>query len=203
MSKNYNYNDPVILKYINEEYYFNTLRDACYYLGKTVLDLKYGRLQTYFNDDKWGISKIRGDNLIIIDYNIGDVLPIWLIQECYNNISYEDWKDYRKRTIKSKWLLDRILLANVNFRNGPIKGIRKFKPSHRYHRRKCSTTREIRLNQIFEDEDIKEYKIKGRKRYLPCLWDDLMDSSYGNRSWKEFRKTQYKCNRNNHWCPLL
>ncbi len=64
-----------------------------------------------------------------------------------------------------------------------------------YHRRP-RTTQERRANGKGLFLDIDEYRIKLRgKRNIPNLvdaWDDIMKSTWGHRSWKRHRKTQWK-----------
>lgn len=82
---------------------------------------------------------------------------------------------------------------NYKFRNGPVP-LRKNRYKGKNYRN-FSTFPEISLNDNFKNlkKDIQqEYgiNIKGRKRKLPSTWDDIAITN--NRSWKKYRKTQYK-----------
>lgn len=54
-------------------------------------------------------------------------------------------------------------------------------------------TRNEKIQNFYFESLKKEYKIKGKKRKLPSSWDDIRKSNSYDRSWKTYRKTQYKC----------
>lgn len=83
---------------------------------------------------------------------------------------------------------------SYEFRNGPVPGIRKGYWFRGYYRH-VRTQQEIRENETFavNDNDLEDYgiRVKGRKRSLPTLWDDIpVDRE--DRNWKKFRRTQWK-----------
>lgn len=104
------------------------------------------------------------------------------------NYAWNRHHQYRAERARERW-------GNYEFRRGPISGLSKrrrwFKNSHRSPK----TTQERRELSHWEvDEDIHDYKIKVRKdrNELPTHWDDLYRQSRRDRSWKNYRKTQWK-----------
>lgn len=66
-----------------------------------------------------------------------------------------------------------------------------------YYYRKIRTNNEHRYNSgyeadRYEDLDLPPVRAKRNNRNLPNGWDDIEDSSYGDRCWKRHRKTQWK-----------
>ena len=58
------------------------------------------------------------------------------------------------------------------------------------------TQQERRVNGKRNFIDYDEYKVRTRpkrnKANLPCHWDDLLNHSWYDRSWKRYRRKQYK-----------
>lgn len=63
----------------------------------------------------------------------------------------------------------------------------------RYFRERIRTTNEKRWVQAWREEEY-PVKIRGRRnlKHLPSDWWDIHPSCLCARSWKRFRKTQYK-----------
>ena len=47
-------------------------------------------------------------------------------------------------------------------------------------------------NHITDDDCKVKTRPKRNQVHLPCLWDDVLNHSWYDRSWKRYRKTQYK-----------
>lgn len=81
-----------------------------------------------------------------------------------------------------------------HFRKGPVPYTRCRRGGYGYFRYP-GTIQEIKRNRFdLQDEYVKEYKIKIRRRRsnIPTAWDDITRSEYNNRSWKRHRKHQWK-----------
>lgn len=57
---------------------------------------------------------------------------------------------------------------------------------------------ELRKSQICKEDG--EPPIRGKRSFnnLPNSWDDYQRSDYNVKSWKHYRKTQYRSNKNLH-----
>jgi len=82
-----------------------------------------------------------------------------------------------------------------DFRNGPLRSVHDY-GNWRGHRHP-KTTQERRIARAHErDEDLRYYGIKVRAkrnfRNLPNAWDDISHSDWGQKNWKNYRRTQYK-----------
>lgn len=96
---------------------------------------------------------------------LGLIVPLWKIEEVANQ-----WCEKKVRH-RSYW----------------------FRRSHWNGWRRPGTLNELRAEAGFEqDEDIREFKVKYRRRDLPTTWDDMYRSDHRDRSWKRNRRTQYK-----------
>lgn len=73
---------------------------------------------------------------------------------------------------------------------GPVPGIRKYRGGRRYCRR-LRTTNERRQAQRLDPSDVLP---RGRRsvRMLPNAWDDYIRGDRDDRSWKRYRKHQWK-----------
>lgn len=83
----------------------------------------------------------------------------------------------------------------------PLRGWRGYKRTHGHCYRRPNTQAEIRDNSQYNkhDEDFdmitsNQYArlVRKTRRDLPNAWDDISFSRQPNRSWKRYRKTQYK-----------
>jgi len=86
-------------------------------------------------------------------------------------------------------------LGNYEFRREPIRGTGKRKRAgYRYYRHPKTLNELKALSGVKADEELREYKIKhGRcKADIPTSWDDLGRRNINDRSWKNFRKHQWK-----------
>lgn len=61
--------------------------------------------------------------------------------------------------------------------------------------RNIKTTAERRMAKSVVKED-GEPDFRGKRRNIPNAWDDIVSDSYRIRSWKYYRKTRWKSNKN-------
>jgi hypothetical protein len=93
-------------------------------------------------------------------------------------------------------LPERLILHVVggkHYRKQSIPCIHKHKASHNMWRQ-MRTFQQIRESGfLHHDEDAKYHHIVEPKlENLPTMWDDFYPQARRNRSWKQYRKTQYK-----------
>lgn len=177
------------------EYNIESLRDRP--LGFTYESLTRPRPEytktfeyTTHRSYSYHTSVAGGDSHNFYD-ELGLRIPAWKVQEVYRNLpnakadnrSYRRW--YRVRYNPEK-----------DFRNGSVIGIHCRKAGGYRGHRHVRTQPEITLNEAFE-QDRRDYAaegifIKGRVRDLPNAWDDLNVSDWEAKSWKNYRRTQYK-----------
>jgi hypothetical protein len=184
MSKSkYSPQGPFIIKSARgETWAFDTLMEAAEAIRYSHLDM----IDRPFGGGYWlGDTYVPHDrhNFILLD-ECGLIVPIWRIREALEALP-------PRKSIYLRFNYD----PEKDFRNGPLpvrKGIR----CGRFYRR-LRTTAEIRAHKGLEADlhDLEEYpvrvKIRGRRKKLPTLWDDIIPSRKGD-SWKNYRKTQYK-----------
>lgn len=164
--------------------YFCSLKDAIIAL--------YRGYYSYWNSRSF-ISQINNTGLLGGEYTYGRptdtwhiydeldlLIPHWKIVEVYNNCSDEELGCWWARKKKFK------------FRDGPVQGV--------WHRRggyhgKGYVWQALKADYFDRfDEELKEYKFK--RRHYKDRFNDFVcwerDSNYGERSWKEYRKTRWK-----------
>lgn len=130
----------------------------------------------------WGDGKYN-----LIDEH-GMIVPDWKLDEIFNQ--FPDRRELRRR----RWHRN---YGVHTFRRGPVQGIRNWKASGRGQHRNIHTYPEHRDNAgLTTDEDAQEYNIRprGKRRghNLPDQWDDLNFSDWKAKSWKNYRKFQWK-----------
>lgn len=132
-------------------------------------------------------------------YDIGDVYRCAL--ECmsrYENLEdmyYIDdrhvvsvplsWAILSKMVRQQMWSLPRSLAD----KGQTVAGIHCRRGSYRYFRHP-RTMRSRRLMRGLHKID--RYPVRGKQSHLPSAWDDIGRSDAGIRSWKVYRRTQYK-----------
>lgn len=82
------------------------------------------------------------------------------------------------------------------YRISPVPGTGKIRNKFSNSLRSPKTQSERRANfdNFYEDEDgfISTIKIRDKRKALPTEWSDYQRSQYSSRSWKLYRKNQYK-----------
>lgn len=150
--------------------------------------IQYGFLKHYnpnplYRD--WDFGK--GDTKVFLTAE-GLTIPTWKVMEAYNN------EPHSKRRGSRGWRRG----GKFKFRQGPVEGIRCWKAGGYRGHRWIGTHQEIRENDFVQhyDEDAEDYgiKVRGRRRRgnLPTPWDDLNVSDWRAKSWKNYRKHQWK-----------
>ncbi len=127
------------------------------------------------------IAGLGGDKFAF--YADGVYIPIWKVKEVADHLGM-GYHTYRYRRNKFK------------FRDGPVEGIGG---GYRWRRsQNVRTTQERRENDFLDrfDEDAHEHGIKARpsrsKMSLPNSWDDDGRRWFRQKSWKQYRSTQFK-----------
>ena len=150
------------------------------------IQIKYGYLRTELFPNSPNLSgyMTQGDTHILLTSE-GVVIPVWKVEEAFNNLPPKKIRYYRSR-------------GNFKFRQGPVEGIHCWKAGRYRGYRRIHTHPELRENDFLDnyDEEAIEYNIKvrgRRKRHnLPTSWDDIRCHSYYKKSWKEYRDHQWK-----------
>lgn len=123
-----------------------------------------------------------GDAFVLYD-ELGLRIPAWRVKEAYAHLPEAD------KARRYRWARPHV------FRSGPVPGIRCFRGGGYSAFRSPGTLNELRAIEAEEfDLDELDIRPKGRRRRdLPTAWDDVSRSrGYTVRSWKEYRKHQYK-----------
>jgi hypothetical protein len=162
---------------------FDSLEDAVVKMNREfpIANLKYGSLRWYSKtyDFHFGC----GDYVVYRD-EIG-IIPVWRIKEAFYNLplevrepTYWYWR-WRKAHAKPE-----------HFRKYPV----PHTGSRRYgHDRRIRTLNELKAECAFElDEDVVDYKIKRRARYIPDDREDYVTYVPRCHNWKKFRRHQWK-----------
>lgn len=147
-------------------------------------DSYLNRDRTYYRSWSYAMSceatRVIGSPLAFFDC-LGMRIPAWKVQETLANLdtSEEDRHPYFRRRPHT-------------FRSGPVPGL--YSHYRRSYDRHPGTRNELRAAEGYradlEDLDVRP---KGRVRDLPTYYDDLPRSrGYSVKSWKEYRRTQYK-----------
>lgn len=171
---------------------YENLNDAVRAVGYDYIAALRGDRLAYGDDPRNPVyyRAIGGDTHIFFD-QYGIRIPVWKVQETWNNlptvwISQLPWNrgKYDPKT----------------FRKGPVPGIHsrrwRFSSYHRYPK----TLQEHRWAEALRDdrEEVREYtnrslRARNRDNSLPVAWDDVPRSTgWNNKSWKSYRKHQYK-----------
>lgn len=75
----------------------------------------------------------------------------------------------------------------------PIPGTGHGRGGYGHYLRHPKTLQNNRLREaISRDERDAEFRVKGKVKLLPNLWDDVVRTDIGHRSWKRHRTTQWK-----------
>lgn len=180
--KNWNVVGSVVVKrYGNSPQIFKSLQDAVIYVGYDAC-MRVTDRPSHLFDPYYGYYN---NTYYMFFDNMGMRIPAWKIKEAANNIPNKAWRFKRIYWYHRKF----------KFRSGPVEGISPWRRGsfYKYPR----TAQEICENDFFinYDEDVKEYKIKIRKRRsraaLPTCWDDIPKARRGD-GWKNYRKQQWK-----------
>lgn len=149
------------------------------------VQIKYGYLRSVLFPNSPGLRSFmtQGDTHILLTAE-GVVIPVWKVEEAFNQLPV--------RTKPRYWRGGR-----YKFRQGSVEGIKCWKAGRYRGYRHIQTHQEIRENDYLNyDEDALEYDIKARGRRrrhnLPTPWDDIRVSDYYAKSWKNYRKHQWK-----------
>lgn len=115
----------------------------------------------------------------------------WAKDEFGNSISKDQINEDRNREKPQE-----VRYPHVEYRKDPVPRTGKGKAGYRWfkHPKTAQEMREYYKINI-EKMDTRypiHYRTKRTPSHLPTVWDDQTQSDWGNRSWKEFRKTQYK-----------
>ena len=135
----------------------------------SIWKTKEARLAYY---DRYGVNSALRDfhnfySLCYLTDEFGLIVPLWRIQEAVDACPAKPRPRPRRRSWRRR--------------------------SHWNGRRYPGTLNELRAEAGFEhDEDIREFKVKFRRRHLVTSWDDQYRADHRDRSWKTNRKTQYK-----------
>lgn len=131
---------------------------------------------THYYHNPYHIYERIGVDYIVMD-SLNRVIQTRIIKEAIEK-SVKPERKYWSRLDRSKNYL--------GFRNGPVPFIGK-RGYGKYYRH--PKTKQAIVESVYDKKYIR--KKRGR-RQLPTSWDDVCRSDYNNRSWKKFRKTQYK-----------
>ena len=113
---------------------------------------------------------------------------LWAKDEFGNPISKDQiYKDRRKEK--------GLRYPHTIYRKDPVPGTGN-RGGYRWWKHP-KTTQEMREYYKISTEEADtgypvHYRAKRNPSHLPKVWDDKIQSDWGNHSWKEFRKTQYK-----------
>lgn len=193
MEKNWNNIGCVTVKHWDgKTESFDCIEHAVFAYRRRISSLKYDHLKTYSEILERNFCLTAGDDFVFLD-ELGLIIPVWKIKEVYKNLP-NDWF-----IIHTRWLFRDPRHRNGGdfYRNSPVPCIRKGW-SRRYSTyRYPKTLNETKQNCGFVNEYkelVNELKIKIRKRCtkLPTSWDDDMRSDWRDKSWKRFRKHQWK-----------
>ena len=125
---------------------------------------------------------VYGDDYLIKD-DLGLVIPRWKIVDVYDNLPTPVYRNWRHR-------------GPYKFRDGPVPGIRCWKPSGRNNRNGSPKFfQEMKaIVHCEDDEDIRYYKIKVRPQTEKFSnFRDWETPHYQEeKNWKSFRKTRWK-----------
>ena len=142
-------------------------------------------------------------------YTIKEVRHIILAHEGmigFNGMFYDDdrkkWKMFYGETLRNTpyaWVLEDITGAPVARERiippiYPRRRSRYFRKRSHWPGYRCPHTIRVIRESVFRDPDGAP-SLRGRQRHLPTAWDDIKCRRY--RSWKAYRKTQYKCDQGN------
>ncbi|MFX4300168.1 hypothetical protein [Pseudosulfitobacter pseudonitzschiae] len=124
--------------------------------------------------------------IVILDES-GIAVPVWRVEQEAQGVEMPD--RYWHRRTPNDYKPER------DFRKAPLPGRGRRRWGRFY--RHMHTIAELRdLHGLEADMmDAEDYpvrvKIRGRRKNLPTLWDDIIHSRRGD-GWKNYRKTQYK-----------
>lgn len=133
--------------------------------------------------------------MIIVDYEyVIEQNQFILLDENGNFLTANDFysieKEQRINRIRKKREI-----AEFEFRRGSIPGIHRYKKrSLRLKHPKTQNERKQNINEFYENHlgEIIRIPVRKCRLDLPTLWDEFLKSNYKDRSWKNFRKKQYK-----------
>lgn len=183
----------VLVREYGEDYVYPCLYDA---VAKHGVHARYNARvanqvghPAHWVDDPFGRGGFwtLGDTLLYYD-ECGLLIPFWKLEEVAATIPPRASR-YRRR-YGPHYDPER------DFRNGPVRGVRKWRRYRGY--RHPATSQERRENIFLDhyDEDARDYGIKSRRGHdhhvLPTLWDDIHRGCYWNKGWKSNRKTQWR-----------
>lgn len=122
-------------------------------------------------------------NVRVLDYYDHQVVD----PEYINSLIELEKQRIYKRNIKRR-------LGKYEFRKGPVPNISRKRYSFSYFRHPKTFQELKEYSYNYFDEDIKDYKIKIRKKRknIPNYWDEIIRSDYKHFSWKRNRKTQWR-----------
>lgn len=99
---------------------------------------------------------------------------------------------YNRKTKGTPVLEDSIWDGEIRPRGKAVPGTGRRKRYSRGYLRYPGTQRDRRLGFPVKDEGEPEFRGERRAHTLPTFWDDIPRSAYKNRSWKRYRKTQWR-----------
>lgn len=136
--------------------------------------------------DRLYVNEVRGRfrsvlinrNYILVD-DLGLVVPLWKIEEVYNQYLYIEWRRRQKPFV---------------LRNGPVEGIGHSHWHKGSYYRRVKTFQEHRSDFTTEDEDFYGVKVRCKRnsKNLPNAWDDIPRHCCDRKNWKYYRKHQWK-----------
>lgn len=125
---------------------------------------------------------------ILVD-NCGLIIPVWRIAREIEALPPRPAPSWAHRF--------RDYIPERDFRDGPVPGTGKTRGRYGCYLRHMKTRQEMRENIGLEVDlrDLEDFplrvKIRGRRKNLPTLWDDIPHAQRGD-SWKNYRNQQAK-----------
>ncbi len=155
-----------VVKALGESFLREALGEA--FTADTVKFHHYGK------DEYWPEVVCKGVRYVLTDSR-GRVMQASDFADLFR--PYQPWWVYRYRFYNGQ---------------GPVPGTRKWKAGHHMFRHP-RTAQERRMALVADPDDALALPRPRRTGlHLPSAWDDLYPKARRNRSWKQFRKTQYK-----------
>lgn len=125
-----------------------------------------------------------------------EVRATYYIKNEYDERYPRDWIIRKYHEFRAKHYPRRHLFSwDYKYRDGPVPHTRKYRGGGRWGHRWFRSYNVLRNNEaVRTDEDCKEYRItvRGKQRNHPNLWDDLPVGDFYRKSWKHYRRQQWK-----------
>ncbi|MBW3243723.1 hypothetical protein KUV57_13705 [Epibacterium sp. DP7N7-1] len=162
---------------------FASITDAAEDIRRRRIILSEHPFSSNFSDGS--LAFIVGTRYVLLD-ECGLIIPCWRVDREIAALGplprwYSRYHDYDSKR---------------DFRKTPVTGTGRRRRYGRYLRH--MKTRQERRENLGLEADLREMedisvrvKIRGRRKTLPTLWDDIPHSRRGD-GWKGYRRTQYK-----------